>query len=108
MPHRTVTFIRTFFIRHLTAPRILSSALHVLSFFGAFLLWLPISAAKNHLSFVDALFSSASAVCVTGLAVIDIGKDLSIIGQIITMVLFQCGGLGIITFSVFFSFIDRP
>ncbi|MDP2839416.1 MAG: potassium transporter TrkG, partial [Syntrophales bacterium] len=42
----------------------------------------------------------ASAVCVTGLAVIDIGKDLSFAGQIVTLVLFQIGGLGIITFSV--------
>ena len=49
---------------------------------------------------MDALFSSASAVCVTGLAVIDIGKDLSFTGQIVTLVLFQIGGLGIITFSV--------
>ena len=49
---------------------------------------------------MDALFSSASAVCVTGLAVIDIGKDLSFAGQIVTLVLFQIGGLGIITFSV--------
>jgi len=71
-----------------------------LIFIGAILLWLPFSASRNHLSFVDALFSSASAVCVTGLTVIDIGKDLSITGQIITMLLFQVGGLGIITFSV--------
>lgn len=69
---------------------------------GGCLLWLPFSASGNRLTFVDALFSSASAVCITGLIVIDIGKDLSLAGQIITMVLFQCGGLGIITFSVFF------
>ncbi|MBA4323235.1 MAG: hypothetical protein C0408_10505, partial [Odoribacter sp.] len=67
---------------------------------GAILLWLPFSAGRGHISFIDALFSSASAVCVTGLVVLDIGKDLSITGQIITMVLFQIGGLGIITFSV--------
>jgi len=67
---------------------------------GAILLWLPFSASRNHISFIDALFSSASAVCVTGLTVIDIGNDLSISGQIITMFLFQIGGLGIITFSV--------
>jgi trk system potassium uptake protein TrkH len=67
---------------------------------GAVLLWLPFSAGRGHISFIDALFSSASAVCVTGLAVIDIGKDLSLLGQIITMFLFQIGGLGIITFSV--------
>jgi trk system potassium uptake protein len=68
---------------------------------GAILLWLPFSAGRGgHISFIDALFSSASAVCVTGLTVLDIGKDLSITGQIITMFLFQIGGLGIITFSV--------
>jgi trk system potassium uptake protein TrkH len=44
---------------------------------------------------------STSGVCVTGLVTIDIGKDLSLAGQVITMILFQIGGLGIITFSVF-------
>ncbi len=39
-------------------------------------------------------------VCVTGLTSIDLGKDLSFIGQIITIILFQVGGLGIITFSI--------
>lgn len=68
---------------------------------GALLLWFPFSAGhSNHITFVDALFTSASAVCVTGLASIDIGKDLSFTGQIITLFLFQIGGLGIITFSV--------
>ena len=93
--------VRTFFLRHLTPPRIFVLSFAGVIFAGAFLLWLPFSATK-HISFVDALFTSASAVCVTGLVVIDIGKDLSLTGQIITMVLFQCGGLGIITFSVFF------
>lgn len=102
MPRRIATFFHTSLTRHLTAPRIFVLSFAGVIFFGAFLLWLPISATKDHLTFVDALFSSASAVCVTGLVVIDIGKDLSIVGQIITMVLFQCGGLGIITFSVFF------
>jgi trk system potassium uptake protein TrkH len=57
---------------------------------------------------VDALFSSTSAVCVTGLVVIDVGKDLSTLGQVITIFLFQIGGLGIITFStVFFVLMGR-
>jgi len=75
---------------------------------GAILLWFPFAATKEHLRFVDALFSSTSAVCVTGLVVIDIGKDLSILGQVITIFLFQIGGLGIITFStVFFVLMGR-
>ncbi|MCX5839038.1 MAG: hypothetical protein NTW71_11050 [Deltaproteobacteria bacterium] len=86
--------------RRLTPPRIfiLSFALSIL--IGAILLQLPFASGRGRLSFVDALFSSASAVCVTGLAVIDIGKDLSFAGQILTLVLLQIGGLGIITFSV--------
>jgi trk system potassium uptake protein TrkH len=67
---------------------------------GAFLLWMSFASSGYRLSFVDALFTSASAVCVTGLASIDIGKDLSFTGQVITLMLFQIGGLGIITFSV--------
>lgn len=67
---------------------------------GTFLLSLPFSSAKG-ISLVDALFTATSAVCVTGLASIDIGKDLSFAGQVITIVLFQVGGLGIITFSAF-------
>jgi len=92
--------IRTAISQRLTPQRIfiLSFALAIL--IGAILLWLPFSAGGGRLSFVDALFSSASAVCVTGLTVIDIGRDLSFAGQILTLVLFQIGGLGIITFSV--------
>lgn len=71
-------------------------------------MWLPFSAPKGHLRFVDGLFSSTSAVCVTGLTVIDIGKDLSLSGQVITIFLFQIGGLGIITFStIFFVLMGR-
>lgn len=71
-------------------------------FIGAVLLWLPYSTAGGHINFVDALFTSASAVCVTGLSVLDIGKDLSLNGQIVTLCLFQIGGLGIITFCCSF------
>jgi trk system potassium uptake protein TrkH len=75
---------------------------------GTALLLLPISANRKSLSFVDAFFTSASAVCVTGLAVIDIGRDLSLFGQIVTLLLFQIGGLGIITFSlVLFGMMGR-
>lgn len=77
---------------------LLSFALLILA--GALVLWLPAAApAGRRLAFLDALFSSASAVCVTGLAVVDIGRDLSLFGQVATLVLFQLGGLGILTFS---------
>jgi trk system potassium uptake protein TrkH len=92
--------IKKFFSRHLTPTRIFVFSFAAFIMLGTLALWLPFSASQGSLRFVDALFTSASAVCVTGLASIDIGKDLSFIGQLITLVLFQVGGLGIITFSI--------
>ena len=100
--------IKNFFSKHLSPARmfILSFAGVILA--GAILLWFPFSATKGNLRFIDALFTSTSGVCVTGLVVIDVGKDLSILGQVITIFLFQIGGLGIITFStVFFVLMGR-
>ena len=51
------------------------------------------------LSFIDALFTATSAVCVTGLIVVDTAKDLSPFGQTVIGVLIQLGGLGIIIFG---------
>jgi trk system potassium uptake protein TrkH len=92
---------KVFFSRHLPPARIFILSFAGVILLGALALWFPFSASKSQLTFIDALFMSTSGVCVTGLATIDIGKDLSLIGQVITLVLFQIGGLGIITFSVF-------
>lgn len=92
--------LKTFFPRHLTPTRIFVFSFAAFIMLGTLFLSLPLSVSQNRLSFVDALFTSTSAVCVTGLAVLDIGKDLTFWGQIITMILFQVGGLGIITFSI--------
>lgn len=62
---------------------------------GAVLLWMPFSAQHQRLSFLDALFTATSAVCVTGLSTITISEDLSPVGQGIVLVLIQAGGLGI-------------
>ena len=93
--------VKIFLSKHLPPARIFILSFAGVILLGAFALWFPFSASKNPLTFIDALFMSTSGVCVTGLATVDIGKDLSLIGQIITLVLFQIGGLGIITFSVF-------
>ncbi|MHC4250488.1 MAG: TrkH family potassium uptake protein [Planctomycetota bacterium] len=69
---------------------------------GTVLLRLPASAAREALSWTDALFTATSAVCVTGLIVVDTGSDLSGFGQAVTLVLLQIGGLGIMTFSTLF------
>ena len=69
---------------------------------GAVLLWLPVSTNGTSIPFVDALFTSTSAVCVTGLIVVDTGTKFTLFGQIVILVLIQMGGLGIMTFTVFF------
>jgi trk system potassium uptake protein TrkH len=100
--------IKTFFSRHLSPTRIFVLSFAGVILAGTILLSFPISAAKIPLRFIDALFTSTSAVCVTGLVVVDTGKDLSSIGQGITLFLIQIGGLGIITFStVFFVLMGR-
>lgn len=74
----------------------------VLMLFGAFLLMLPGSSTKG-ISFLDALFTSVSAVSVTGLAVLDTSKDFTLFGQVVIVFLIQMGGLGILTFSNLFA-----
>lgn len=64
---------------------------------GAALLSLPISHAGAPHSWVDDLFTSASAVCVTGLVTLDPGTSYSLFGQIVIMLLIQIGGLGYMT-----------
>jgi len=108
MPMKIRIRIKTFLSRHLSPARIFILSFAAVIMAGGILLWFPFSATKGNLRFVDALFSSTSAVCVTGLVVIDVGRDLSTLGQVITIFLFQIGGLGIITFStVFFVLMGR-
>ncbi len=92
--------IKRFLSRLLSPQRLFIFSFASVILIGAILLWLSFSSGSGHITFIDALFTSTSAVCVTGLTVLDIGKDLSLSGQIITLCLFQIGGLGIITFSV--------
>ena len=71
---------------------------------GTLLLMLPIANENGRwLSFVDALFTATSAACVTGLSVIDTGKDLSIFGQVVLIILIQIGGVGLMTITTLFS-----
>lgn len=77
----------------------------VLILLGAFLLWLPVSAAQGEsTSFIDALFTAASAVTTTGLVVLDTGSHYSRFGQLVILALFQIGGLGYMLFIALVSF----
>ncbi|MDO4690836.1 MAG: TrkH family potassium uptake protein [Fusobacterium sp.] len=67
---------------------------------GTMLLKLPFSLERNQdLSILDSLFTIVSAICVTGLTVVDVSKTFSPIGKTIILVFIQLGGLGVMTFS---------
>ena len=71
----------------------------ILIFIGTVLLLLPIST-NRQISVVDAMFTSTSAVCVTGLTVQDIATTFTFFGKTVILLLFQLGGFGIMTFSI--------
>ena len=62
---------------------------------GAVLLWLPICNEKP-ISFLDALFTSTTSVCVTGLITIVPKYQFTIVGKVVLLLLIQIGGLGIV------------
>ncbi|WP_378213705.1 TrkH family potassium uptake protein [Aquicoccus sp. G2-2] len=80
-------------------PLILALLYAALIAAGTLVLMLPISRSVT-ISWSDALFTATSAVTVTGLSVIDIGRDLTLFGQAAMLVMFQLGGLGLMTFAV--------
>ncbi|MFZ5772552.1 MAG: TrkH family potassium uptake protein [Thermodesulfobacteriota bacterium] len=67
---------------------------------GALTLKLPVSTRSGAISFLDALFTATSAVCVTGLVVVDTGSYFTFFGQCVILALIQVGGLGVMTISV--------
>nr|WP_317128251.1 potassium transporter TrkG [Leeuwenhoekiella polynyae] len=105
-----LTFIREFAERrlsykksHLNPAQLFIASFIGIILFGAFLLTLP-NATYDGISFLDALFTSTSAVCVTGLIVVDTGSYFTPLGQNIIIFLIQLGGLGILTFASYFSY----
>ena len=106
-------FLREVFSLKLDLKRsyINPAQLFILSFLsiiliGTFLLMLPNSTYQG-ISFIDALFTATSAVCVTGLIVVDTGSYFTPLGQTIILSLIQIGGLGIMTFASYFSYFFR-
>ena len=84
-----------------SSARIIFVTFFLLCFVGGILLALPFS---GKLPFIDALFTSFSGVCVTGLSTVDISDNLTNIGKIILLILIQLGGISIMSISslVFF------
>ncbi|RAR42002.1 TrkH family potassium uptake protein [Paenibacillus sp. MDMC362] len=88
----------------LSPPQILVLGFAAIIFIGTALLMLPISTSTGEpLEFIDALFTSTSATCVTGLVVVDTGTTFSSFGEIVIMLLIQIGGLGFMTMATLFA-----
>ncbi len=70
---------------------------------GALVLDLPAAASADGpaVGVVDALFTATSALCVTGLTVVDTGAAFSTFGELVILTLIQVGGLGVMTISIF-------
>ncbi len=81
---------------------ILGSSFSMVILLGTALLMTP-RATTAGISVIDALFTSASATCVTGLIVMDTGIDFTFTGQLIILIMIQVGGLGLMTFAAFFA-----
>ncbi len=92
----------------LSPPTILILSFLILIMFGTLLLLLPeMNVTGESMRFQDAIFTSISASCVTGLTVVDTANYLSFKGQFIVMILIQLGGLNIISFATLFAFFSR-
>ena len=87
-----------------TPYQILALGFAVVILLGTFVLMTPWVAQKGQgLSFVDALFTATSAVCVTGLIVVDTGTYFNLFGQMVIITLIQVGGLGFMTLATMMS-----
>lgn len=96
-------------INSVYTSRLKPTTLFILSFVililgGGFLLTLPgCNYTGQWLNFVDAVFTSASASCVTGLTVVNTATFFNVKGQLVILFLIQLGGIGILTFASFFA-----
>lgn len=86
---------------HWTPHRVLLFSYLISILVGSLLLYLPISTTRS-ISYLDALFTSTSAVTVTGLVVLDTERDLTLFGKFILLLLIQLGGLGYMTLTTYF------
>jgi trk system potassium uptake protein len=104
LPRQTLTEM-TARGKRLTPVQLIALYFFVAIVIGGSLLALPFSHAPGKdVSLLNAIFTATSAICVTGLTVVDTGTTFSVVGQIIIMILIQAGGLGIITLGTLVAF----
>ena len=95
------TMLKKFF----TSPRSIPIWFLAVILVGSALLSLPISSVASPPKYIDALFTSVSAVCVTGLITVDTATQWSLFGQIVILLLLQIGGMGVVTIAMVFHLI---
>lgn len=95
-------------VKRMSSGLIIALGFALIILFGAFILFLPISQNEGvDVSFINALFTATSAVCVTGLVPIDIADNFNLIGQLVIAILIQLGGLGFASIGVGFILFAR-
>ncbi|APF23917.1 TrkH family potassium uptake protein [Clostridium butyricum] len=88
-------------LKHISPGRLIVLGFFMVIMIGAFLLMSPFSRRSGvDVSFVDALFTSTSAVCVTGLIAIDTADTFNLFGKTVVAMLIQIGGLGVTSIGV--------
>ena len=80
-------------------PMILALSFMGLIIMGSLLLLMPVSQSENNVAYIDCLFTSTSAVCVTGLVTVPTFSAWTAFGKFVIIVLIQMGGLGFMTFT---------
>lgn len=88
-------------------PKIVAAGFALIIILGSLLLMLPISSKQGGIDYIDALFTSVSATCITGLVPFDTFSNWSVFGQIVILCLIQIGGLGFITVLALFVNVFR-
>ncbi len=98
----------TLFTKRINPARRIAMGFAVLILIGAVLLMLPAAAKSGRqTSFLTALFTAASATCVTGLSLVNVGAYFSVFGQAVILILIQLGGLGFMTVICFVFFMTN-
>lgn len=96
-----MNYFKKIFFKKITPAQIIALGFCVVILVGAILLMLPISINEGvSVSFIDALFTSTSAVCVTGLIAVDTADTFTVFGRTIVALLIQIGGLGVTSIGV--------
>jgi len=90
---------------HISPPQLLVLSFAGLIIIGSLLLTTPWAVRSGQVNYLTSLFTATSAVCVTGLVVVDTASHWTPFGQVVIMLLIQIGGLGVMSFATFLALI---